>query len=276
MRVEYLVGLHLLKGWQQNVDLFPRLWTRRLDDHGFRFGFFRFDRFVVGTRQILSVRMRDWINLAWHINDAGVDPAPARQRLFDHNCGITHVTDAGHRLALRQTMGHLNQRTFAVAEDQHVGFGIHQHRTTDGIRPVVVVRGTAQARLNATKDHRHVFPRLFTALGIGQGGAIRALARYVIRRIGVVMAQLAIGGVAVDHRVHVASGDAEEQIRFAEAHKVLFAVPVRLGNDADAEALSLQHTSADRHTEARVINIRIAGNQNDVAAVPAKLIHLFT
>ena len=87
------------------------------------------------------------------------------------------------------------------------------------------------------------------------------------------MAQSAIGGITVDHRVHVACGYAEEQVRFAQTHKVIFAVPLRLGDDPHAKALRFQHTAANSHAEARVIDVRIAGNQNDVAAIPAKLIH---
>ncbi|CGA04363.1 Uncharacterised protein [Salmonella enterica subsp. enterica serovar Typhi] len=138
------------------------------------------------------------------------------------------------------------------------------------------MRGTAQTGLNAAKDHRDIFPRFFATLGIDQRGAVRAFARDVIRGVGVIVAQLTVSGVTVDHRVHVASGDAEEQVRFTQTHKVVFAVPVRLGDDPHAEALRFQHTAANRHAEARMIDIRVARHQNDVAAIPAKLIHLFT
>jgi hypothetical protein len=70
----------------------------------------------------------DRVDFARHINDAGIHPAPARQRLFHHNGGIAHVADAAHRLTLRQTVRHFHQRTLAVTVNQHIGFGIHQHR----------------------------------------------------------------------------------------------------------------------------------------------------
>jgi len=135
--------------------------------------------------------------------------------------------------------------------------------------------GAAQAGLNPAEDHRPLSPRLFAALGINQRRAIRALTGHVIRRISIVMAQLTIGGVAVDHRIHIPGCDAEKEVRFAEAHKVRFAAPVRLGDDTDAKALRFQHAPADRHTEARVIDIGVAGNEDNVAAVPAECIHLF-
>ena len=219
--------------------------------------------------------MWDRVDFARHIDNAGIHPAPARQRLFHHDRGVAHVADLADRFTLRQAMRHFHQRTLAVAEDQHVGFRIHQHRTAHGVRPVVVVRGAAQARLDAAQDHRHVFPCFFASLGVDEGRAIGTFTRHVICRISVVMTQLTVRGIAVDHRVHVARGHAKEQVRFTQTHKVVFAVPVRLRNNPHAETLSFQHTAADRHAKARVIDIRITRHQNDIAAVPAQLVHLF-
>ena len=137
------------------------------------------------------------------------------------------------------------------------------------------MRGTTQAGLDPPEDNRDILPRFFTALGIDQRGAVRTFTGNIARGISIIVAQLTVSGVAVDHRVHIAGGDPEEQIRFAEAHKVIFIVPVRLGNNPDAESLRFQHASADRHSEAWMVDIRIAGDQDNVAAIPAKLIHLF-
>ena len=276
VRVENLVAFHLLKGRQQDVGLLPRLRTRGLHGNALRFLFWRCDGFVIRARQIFTVRMRDWVDFPRRIQTRGIDSAPARQRLFHHDGGVANVANLPDRLAGGQTVRHFHQRTLAVAEHQHIGFGVHQNRATHGIRPVVVVRGTAQAGFDTAEDHRDIFPGFFTALGIDQRGAIRAFTGNVTRRVGIVMTQLAVGGVAVDHRIHVAGGDAEEQIRFTQAHKIVFIIPVRLGNNPHAKPLRFQHASANRHAEARVIDIGIAGNQNDVAAIPAKLIHLFS
>jgi hypothetical protein len=50
-------------------------------------------------------------------------------------------------------------------------------------------------------------------------------------------------------------------------------VPIRLGDDADPEALRLEHTTDDGHAEAGVIDVGIAGDDDDVAAVPAERLH---
>ena len=51
-------------------------------------------------------------------------------------------------------------------------------------------------------------------------------------------------------------------------------MPARLSDDADAETLCFEHATDDGHTEARVIDVGVAGHQNDVAGIPAEQIHL--
>jgi hypothetical protein len=60
---------------------------------------------------------------------------------------------------------------------------------------------------------------LATALRIDDDGAVRTPVGLAARRVGVVGTRLAVGGVAIDHRIHVAGGDAEEQVRLAEPGK---------------------------------------------------------
>ena len=274
--IQDLIAFHLLKGGQQYIGFFPRFGPRRLHGDAFRFLLFRRNRFVVCTRQVFTIRMRDRIDFARGIQAGGIHAAPARQRLFHHDGGIAHIADLVNGFAHRQTMRHFHQRALAVAEHQHIGLGIHQHRAAHSVGPVIIMRGTAQAGFDAAEDHRHIFPRLFTALGVDQSSAVRAFARHVTRRIGIVMTQLTVGGVAVDHRVHVAGGHAEEQVRFAQPHEIVFGVPVWLGDDPYPETLRFQHAAADSHPEARVVDVSVARHQNNVAAIPAKLIHLFT
>ncbi|MNP27478.1 hypothetical protein D3C76_1203910 [compost metagenome] len=133
---------------------------------------------------------------------------------------------------------------------------------------------TAQRGLDAAEHDRHALVRLAAALAVDHAGAIRALAGQAARGIGVVGTDLLVGGVAVDHRVHVAGRDTEEQVRLAELHEVVFGLPVRLGNDAHAEALGFQQAADDGHAERRMVDVGIAGDDDDVAGIPAELIHL--
>ncbi len=58
------------------------------------------------------------------------------------------------------------------------------------------------------------------------------------------------------------------------AANALGVAPVGLRDDADAKALRLEQAADQRHPEAGVIDVGVAGDQDDVAAVPAELVHL--
>ena len=135
------------------------------------------------------------------------------------------------------------------------------------------MRDAAQAAFNAAEDDRHILVGFAAALAVDDRRAVRSLATGIARRVRVVAADLAICRVAVDHRIHVARGDAEEQIRFAQRLERIGALPVRLRNDADPEALGLQHAADHRHAEAGMIDVGVAGHHDDVAAVPSELVH---
>ena len=272
MRVQHLVGLHLFEGRQQHVGFFPRL--RLGSTHGDWLGF-RLRLAAVCARQVITVRVGNRLNAARFVHTGRIHAGPAWQCALAHHCGITDIMDLTDFFAGSQTVCHFHQRTFAVAVDQHIGFGIHQHRAAHGIRPVIVVSDATQAGFNAAQDNRHIFISFFTALAVNQRGAIRTLATHVAGGIGIVVAQFAVSGIAVDHRVHVAGGDAEKQVRFAQTHEIFFIAPVRLRNDAHAKALRFQHAADNRHTKTWVIDIGVTTDNDHIAAVPAQLIHLF-
>ena len=141
--------------------------------------------------------------------------------------------------------------------------------------PVVVVGDPAQAGLDAADDDRHVAERLAAALRVDDHRAIGAPAARAARRVGVVVPQPPVGGVAVDHRVHVAGGDAPHDGRAAERAERLGARASRAATMMpDPEALRLEQAPDQRHPEARVIDVGVAGHQDDVAAVPAERVHL--
>ena len=142
------------------------------------------------------------------------------------------------------------------------------------VLPVVVVRDAAQAGLDAADDHRHVAPGLLAALRVDQRRAVGPPVAGAAGRVGIVAADLAVGGVAVDHRIHVAGGDAEEQVRLAQRLEGLGRLPVGLRDDADAKALRLEHAADHGHAEAGVVHVGVAGDDDDVAAVPAERVHL--
>ena len=88
------------------------------------------------------------------------------------------------------------------------------------------------------------------------------------------MSQSPVGRVAVDHRVHIAAGHAEEEVWLAERGEGLRVAPFRLRDDSDAKPLRLEQAADDRHAEARVVDIGVARDEDHVAAVPAETLHL--
>ena len=44
---------------------------------------------------------------------------------------------------------------------------------------------------------------------------------------------------------------------------------VRLGNDSDAEALCFQQTAHQRHTEARMVDVGVTGDEDHITGIPA-------
>jgi hypothetical protein len=136
------------------------------------------------------------------------------------------------------------------------------------------VRDAAQAAFDAAQHDGHVLEGLAAALAVDDGRAVGPLAADVAGGVGVVAADLAVRRVAVDHRIHVAGRHAPEQVGLAQRLERLGALPVGLGDDAHAKALRLQHAADHGHAEAGVVHIGVAGDQDDVAAVPAQLLHL--
>ena len=222
----------------------------------------------------VHVRVDDLVDLARTVDARGVDFVPAFRRVTTNERGAAHIGDVFDLVTVGQALGDFDDRALGVAVQQNVGAGVDQDRVTHAILPVIVVGDAAQGGFDAAEHDRHVLVGFLAALAVDQARAIRTFAGHAAGRVGVVGTDFLVRGVAVDHRVHVARRDAEEQVRLAELHEIVFGLPVRLGNDPDAEALRLQQPADDRHAERRVIDVGITGDDDDVAGIPAKLIHL--
>ncbi|ACY33104.1 hypothetical protein CtCNB1_2358 [Comamonas thiooxydans] len=216
------------------------------------------------------------LDLAGLVHRGGIDLEPALLRSAAKERSAAHIGDLLDRLARRDAVRHFDQGTFCIAVEQDVALAVHHDGATHLVAPVVVVGNATQRALDAAQHDGHILVGLAAALAVNDGRAVGALAGHIARGIGIVAANLAISRVTVDHRVHVAGRHAPEQIGLAQGLEGLGAGPVGLGDDAHAKALRLQHTADDGHAEAGVIHIGIARDQNDVAAVPAELIHLRT
>ena len=176
----------------------------------------------------------------------------------------------GDLTAVGQFVGYLDYRLLPHAIDDEVGTGIAEDTRAETILPVVVMSHASQRGLYAAEDDRDVRIQMFQNLRIDDGGIFRTQVVAAVRRVGVFRAQALGGGVFVDHRVHTTGRNAEEQPRLPQLLEVAeVAVPVGLWDNGDAVAGSLEGAADDGSTERGVVNIGIAGKQDDVHLIPS-------
>ena len=97
-----------------------------------------------------------------------------------------------------------------------------------------------------------------------------------VRAISIFRAQALVGGIFVDHRVHAAWRNAEEQSRTAKLLEVaIVAVPVGLWHNGHTQPLSFKGASYNGRSKRRVVYVGIAGKENDIGLVPTAYVHLF-
>ena len=102
--------------------------------------------------------------------------------------GAVDVLDVRDLDALLQVGGDLEDGALAHAIDQQVGLAVDEDGAADGIRPVIVMRHAAQARLDAADDDRHIGIELAQAIAVDDCRALRPVAGLAARRIRVLMA----------------------------------------------------------------------------------------
>ena len=173
-------------------------------------------------------------------------------------------------------MRDIDDLALCIAVHQQIGFCIEQYGATNFFRPIVEVGDTAQTRLDTADDDGRIRKCLARALCVDDDGAVGSLATLAAGCVRVVGPQTAIARVAIDHRIHVSRGDAEEQIRSSERRERYGRLPIGLRDDADAEALRFEQATDDRHAETRVVDVRVAGHQDHVATIPTQRIHFGT
>ena len=188
-----------------------------------------------------------------------------------HSAQVAQVTQ---RLTVRQPLCDLDNGGLPHPEDDQVGFGVQQDRAAHLVTPIVVVSQSAQGRLHASRHDRHAFEGLSRPLTIGQRRPIGTQANATARGVGVVVAHFAVCSVVIDHRVHVAGADAQQQPGSPEAAPVVGRTPVGLADDAHTKPGCLQHATDDCHGEAGMVDVGISRDHDHVQLVPTPCLHL--
>ncbi len=282
MGIQHRIPLHLFEGGDADHRLVARRAPRDLSlkAHDLRTRVALYRQAVLpfgigtGRRRDHRVGVGVGVHRPRGIDLAGVQFDKAGGDRIPQEGRATKIRDLARVLARGHAMRQLHQGPFGITEQQDVRARIQQHGAPDLVLPVVVVGNAAQAGLDPAGDDRHILVRLAGTLGVNDDRAVGTPAVHIPRRIGVVGTDLPLGRVVVDHRIHVPGGHAEKQVGPAQCAEWLGRRPVRLGENTHPEPLRLQQPPDDRHAEARVIDIGIAGDQNDVTAVPAERVHL--
>ena len=134
----------------------------------------------------------------------------------------------------------------------------------------------AQTGLDASDDDGHIGEELLEDARIDDGGVFGTEVVATVGRVGILRAQSLVGRVFVHHRVHRPRRNGEEESRTSQLLEVaVVAMPVGLGNDGHPQALRLKYASDDRRREGWVVNVSVAGEDDDIEGIPAEPLDFF-
>jgi len=188
---------------------------------------------------------------------------------------IAEPADFPEITALGQCLRELQDGPFAHAVDEGVGLGVEEDGTADGIGPIVIVGDAAQAGFDAAEDDRPGgFERAPDQVGIDDHGPVGAAVVEPARGKVVALPPLLEGGIVGDHRIDTASADAPEEPGLAEAGDLLRVLDRWLGDDANAEAVMVEPFADLRGAVEGAVDVTVTGDEDDVARLPAQLVHL--
>ncbi len=191
--------------------------------------------------------------------------------------GVSHppqVSQVARGLSGCQTASDFNDVGFAHPINDQVSLAVQKDRFPDRVGPIVVMCQTTQGGLDPASNDWHAGKRLPGPVAVGQRGPVGPESNPPPGGIGVVVAHLLVGGVMIDHRVHVARADSEEQPRPTELPPRLTGPPVWLAENGHPESCVLQNPVQNRHGKAGVVDIGIPGDKDHINGIPPPLAHL--
>ncbi len=185
------------------------------------------------------------------------------------------VADRADRFARGEAAQNFKKRTFAHPVNKEIAFRVERDRAANFIAPIIVMREATQRRFDAAGQDRNARERLTGALAVRERRPVGTLADLAARSVSVVVADLAVRRVMVDHRIHIPGADAKSDARASETAKIGDVVPVRLAQNGDAEPVRFKDASEKPDGETRVVDVSVAGNEDDVDFVPTAFLDFF-
>ncbi len=130
------------------------------------------------------------------------------------------------------------------------------------------MRHSTEAGFDSTGHHWDSRKGFAAALGVDISGTVRPLFDGSSGGVCVLVAPLAIGGVVVDHRVHVPRADREEEAWGTQTAKGLGAAPVGLGQDSNPQAFGFEYSPKKCRCKGGMVHIGISARKDYVELVP--------
>ena len=196
-----------------------------------------------------------------------------RQRI-DHHGHTGHPRKPLQRPLIRQPMRHLLQRPLTAAKTDQIRTRIDQYRRHHRVAPIVVMRHAPQTRLDPPYHNRHIGGQTLARPRINRQRSVGPRTCPPSWRIRIVMTTPLLRRVMVHHRVHIPRIYPPKQRRHTQRQIIRVALGLR--HYPNAKALGMQKTPDYPRRKRRMVDIRIAPNQDDVAHIPTQTIHLLT
>ena len=169
------------------------------------------------------------------------------------------AADAGEvPIARLKAADDLTHRRLPHAINQHIGLGVGHNGGLEFVFPVIVMGHAAHGGLHATQHHGCTRKGPTGHLGIDYRCMVGATSRNPASAVHIVLPTMPGGRVVREHRIEVARGDADEEAGHPHALDRLDILPIRLSDDAHAQAHVFQNSTDHRRTERRMVDIRIA------------------
>lgn len=228
-------------------------------------------RLLLDMPEVLCLEFLVMKTLLMTVQDDVVCSYPTGDILFltevDSLWNVPYILDVP---AFVESLAHLHGILLTHTVEYHIGTTFTKDTLLQFVLPIIIVCEPSHRSLNATEEDRNVRIELFQYLCIDYRRIVGTHVMTGVWAVGIIMAFSAVGGIAVHHGVHGTGGYGEAQPWPSQLLEVaVITMPVGLWNDGNLKAFRLKHTSYHRGTEGRVVDIRVAGKENDIQLIPS-------
>ena len=192
---------------------------------------------------------------------AEVDRAADIADFFHRNASIKKLCDAKYYF-------------FAHTIGENISARVYEDTAANLIIPIIVVSVASERGFEAADYNRYIAECFAYTVTIDDNGAVGAFAHNSAGRIIVIGSFFTRDGIVCDHGVDIACADQKTKARARIFHKGVSAFIIGLGEDSDSEACVLKHAGDYSSAETGVIDVSVAGDINEVGAIPATFFHI--